>query len=112
MCSSDLRVKLGGGHAGHNGLRSMHQHIGADYQRVRLGIGHPGHKDRVSGYVLHDFAKSDADWLNDVLRGIGDGAPYLADGDARSEEHTSELQSRRNLVCRLLLEKKKYKTRN
>ena len=76
------RVKLGGGHAGHNGLRSMHQHIGADYQRVRLGIGHPGHKDRVSGYVLHDFAKSDADWLNDVLRGIGDGAPYLADGDA------------------------------
>ncbi|MEO1918329.1 MAG: aminoacyl-tRNA hydrolase, partial [Paracoccaceae bacterium] len=66
----------------HNGLRSMHQHIGPEYQRVRLGIGHPGHKDRVSAYVLHDFAKADAGWLDDVLRGIGDGAPDLADGEA------------------------------
>ena len=49
---------------------------------MRLGIGHPGHKDRVSGYVLQDFAKADAEWLDDVLRGIGDGAPHLADGDA------------------------------
>jgi len=60
-----IRVKQGGGHAGHNGLRSIHQHIGPDYWRVRIGIGHPGHKDRVSGYVLHDFAKADADWLDD-----------------------------------------------
>jgi PTH1 family peptidyl-tRNA hydrolase len=60
----------------------MHQHIGPDYQRVRLGIGHPGHKDRVSAYVLHDFAKADAEWLDDVLRGIGDGAPDLAEGEA------------------------------
>ena len=76
------RVKMGGGHAGHNGLRSMHQHIGEAYQRVRLGIGHPGHKDRVAAYVLHDFAKADADWLDDLLRGISDGAPDLADGEA------------------------------
>jgi PTH1 family peptidyl-tRNA hydrolase len=77
-----LRCKTGGGHAGHNGLRSLHQHIGADYHRVRLGIGHPGHKDRVSGYVLHDFAKSDQDWLEDILRGISDGVAELAAGDA------------------------------
>ena len=82
LAPGKCRVKIGGGHAGHNGLRSMHQHIGEGYQRVRLGIGHPGHKDRVSGYVLHDFAKADTEWLDEVLRGIGDGAPHLADGDA------------------------------
>ncbi|MGE4612358.1 MAG: aminoacyl-tRNA hydrolase [Paracoccaceae bacterium] len=82
LAPGKCRVKTGGGHAGHNGLRSMHQHIGPEYQRVRLGIGHPGHKDRVSAYVLHDFAKADAEWLDDVLRGIGDGAPDLADGEA------------------------------
>ena len=76
------KVKAGGGHAGHNGLRSIHAHIGPDYERVRLGIGHPGHKDRVSGYVLHDFARSDAEWLDDLMRGISDGAPALAEGDA------------------------------
>ncbi len=77
-----LKVKSGGGHAGHNGLRSIHAHIGEGYQRVRLGIGHPGHKDKVSGYVLHDFAKAELDWLDDLMRGIADGAPALADGDA------------------------------
>ena len=81
LAPGKARVKAGGGHAGHNGLRSIHAHIGADYGRVRLGIGHPGHKDRVAGYVLHDFAKADADWLDDVLRGIADGAPDLAAGD-------------------------------
>lgn len=81
LAPGKARVKMGGGHAGHNGLRSIHQHIGAEYQRVRLGIGHPGHKDRVSGYVLSDFAKAEADWLDDLLRGIGDGAPELAAGD-------------------------------
>jgi PTH1 family peptidyl-tRNA hydrolase len=75
------RVKTGGGHAGHNGLRSIHQHIGADYDRVRLGIGHPGHKDRVAGYVLSDFAKADQDWLDDLIRGCVDGAVALAAGD-------------------------------
>lgn len=81
LAPGKCRVKQGGGHAGHNGLRSIHQHIGADYGRVRLGIGHPGHKDRVSGHVLSDFAKADADWLDDLLRGISDGAEALAQGD-------------------------------
>lgn len=75
------RAKHGGGHAGHNGLRSLHAHIGDRYARVRLGIGHPGHKDRVAGYVLSDFAKADQECLEDLLRGISDGAPALADGD-------------------------------
>ncbi len=75
------RVKSGGGHAGHNGLRSIHGHIGEAYDRVRLGIGHPGHKDRVAGYVLHDFAKADRDWLENLISGISQGAPALASGD-------------------------------
>lgn len=82
LAPGKCRVKQGGGHAGHNGLRSLHQHIGDAYGRVRLGIGHPGHKDRVAGYVLSDFAKADQDWLDDLLRGISDGAPALAEGDA------------------------------
>ena len=75
------RVKSGGGHAGHNGLRSIHGHIGEAYDRVRLGIGHPGHKDRVAGYVLHDFAKADRDWLENLISGISQGAPALAGRD-------------------------------
>ena len=82
LAPAKLKVKTGGGHAGHNGLRSLHQHIGPEYVRVRIGVGHPGHKDAVPGYVLRDFAKADADWLDDLLRGIGDGAPHLAAGDA------------------------------
>ncbi|RYH09773.1 aminoacyl-tRNA hydrolase [Tropicimonas sp. IMCC6043] len=82
LAPGKVRVKEGGGHAGHNGLRSIHAAIGPDYARVRLGIGHPGHKDAVSGYVLHDFPKADADWLDDVLRGLSDGAADLAAGDA------------------------------
>jgi len=81
LAPGKLRVKTGGGHAGHNGLRSMHQHIGDSYHRVRLGIGHPGHKDRVASYVLSDFAKADQGWLDDLIRGIADGAPELAKGD-------------------------------
>jgi PTH1 family peptidyl-tRNA hydrolase len=78
LAPGKVKHKIGGGHAGHNGLRSIHAHIGADYARVRLGVGHPGHKDRVSGYVLSNFAKADQDWLDDVLRGCSDGAPFLA----------------------------------
>ncbi|MFX0542173.1 aminoacyl-tRNA hydrolase [Roseovarius sp. S4756] len=81
LAPGKVRVKDGGGHAGHNGLRSIHQHIGPHYTRVRMGVGHPGHKDAVPGYVLHDFAKADQDWLDDVLRGCSDGAPHLAAGD-------------------------------
>lgn len=82
LAPGKCRVKSGGGHAGHNGLRSIHQHLGPHYDRVRLGIGHPGHKDAVAGYVLRDFAKADQDWLDDLIRGISDGAPYLAGGDS------------------------------
>ncbi|MFN3970168.1 MAG: aminoacyl-tRNA hydrolase [Gemmobacter sp.] len=81
LAPGKLRVKQGGGHAGHNGLRSIHAHIGEAYGRVRMGIGHPGHKDAVAGYVLHDFAKADGDWLEDVLRGVSEGAEALAAGD-------------------------------
>lgn len=81
LAPGKLRVKAGGGHAGHNGLRSIHQHIGPHYDRVRLGVGHPGRKEAVPGYVLSDFAKADRDWLEDVLRGVADGAPHLAQGD-------------------------------
>ncbi|MDG1339617.1 MAG: aminoacyl-tRNA hydrolase [Paracoccaceae bacterium] len=82
LAPGKLRVKTAGGHAGHNGLRSIHQHITPEYHRVRMGIGHPGHKDAVAGYVLRDFAKAEAGWLDDVLRGVGDGAPELARGDS------------------------------
>ncbi len=81
LAPGKVRLKQGGGHAGHNGLRSIHQHIGPDYARVRLGIGHPGHKDRVAGYVLADFAKAEQGWLDDEMRGISDGAADLAAGD-------------------------------
>lgn len=82
LAPGKLRVKQGGGHAGHNGLRSIHAHVGEAYGRVRMGIGHPGHKDLVAAYVLHDFAKADQDWLDDLLRGVSDGAVALAEGDA------------------------------
>ncbi len=80
LAPAKVRLKSGGGHAGHNGLRSVHGHIGPDYDRVRLGVGHPGHKDAVPGYVLRDFAKADQDWLDDVLRGISDGIEQLVAG--------------------------------
>lgn len=82
LAPGKCRVKQGGGHAGHNGLRSMHQHITPEYHRVRLGIGHPGRKELVARYVLHDFAKADCEWLDDLLRGISDGVDELAHGDA------------------------------
>jgi len=81
LAPAKVRVKTGGGHAGHNGLRSLHAHVGELYHRVRLGIGHPGRKEAVPGYVLHDFAGADRDWLEDVLRGVSDGAAHLAAGD-------------------------------
>lgn len=81
LAPGKIRLKQGGGHAGHNGLRSIHAHIGEAYGRVRLGIGHPGHKDAVAAYVLHDFAKADQRWLDDLMHGISDGAIDLARGD-------------------------------
>ena len=76
-----VKVKQGGGHAGHNGLRSIDQHLGPDFRRVRLGIGHPGHKDRVTGYVLGNYAKAELDELTDMLAAVGAEAEWLARGD-------------------------------
>ncbi|SFP93781.1 aminoacyl-tRNA hydrolase [Sphingomonas rubra] len=76
-----VKVKTGGGAAGHNGLRSTDQHLGPDYRRVRLGIGHPGHKDRVTGYVLGNYAKAELDPLADMLGAVAAEATLLAAGD-------------------------------
>ncbi len=76
-----IRVKQGGGAAGHNGLRSMDRMLGSPgYWRVRLGIGHPGDKARVHGWVLGDFAKDDTNWLGPTLDAVADTAPLLVEG--------------------------------
>ena len=75
-----VRVKIGGGIAGHNGLRSIASHIGNDYRRVRLGIGHPGVKELVHSYVLSDFAKDDRPWVEALRQAIADNAGLLATG--------------------------------
>ncbi|CAG0907754.1 unnamed protein product, partial [Cyprideis torosa] len=82
LAPAKIRCKTGGGHAGHNGLRSIHAHIGPDYHRVRIGVGHPGHKDAVPGFVLRDFPKADTEWIDDELRGISDGIAFLVADDA------------------------------
>ena len=76
-----VKVKTGGGTAGHNGLRSIDRHVGPDFRRVRIGIGHPGHKDRVHGHVLGNYAKSEQDDLVEMLGAIGAEAHWLANGD-------------------------------
>lgn len=76
-----IKVKRGGGAAGHNGIRSTIQHIGADFRRVRIGIGHPGHKERVTGHVLGNYAKSEQDDLVQMLGAIAAEAEWLAKGD-------------------------------
>ena len=76
-----VKVKRGGGAAGHNGLRSTDQHLGPDYRRVRLGIGHPGHKDRVNGHVLGNYAKAELDDLAAMLGAVAAEAPWLAAAD-------------------------------
>ncbi len=76
-----VKIKTGGGAGGHNGIRSLDAHIGKDYRRVRLGIGHPGSKDRVTSYVLGDFAKADRDWLIPLLDTAGDNVDLLVKGN-------------------------------
>jgi PTH1 family peptidyl-tRNA hydrolase len=76
-----VKVKVGGGTAGHNGLRSTEAHIGNAFRRVRLGIGHPGHKDRVTGFVLGNYAKAETDRLADMLGAVAAEAEWLAKGD-------------------------------
>jgi PTH1 family peptidyl-tRNA hydrolase len=86
-----VRVKVGGGIAGHNGLRSVTSHIGNDYRRVRLGIGHPGVKELVHAYVLSDFFKEDAPWVTALCEAVADNAPMLASGQDTSFQNRVHL---------------------
>ena len=79
LAPGKIRVKKGGGHAGHNGIRSLISHIGLDFWRVRMGVGHPGHKDRVSGYVLQDFPKTDQSWLDTLVDATAVSAALLVE---------------------------------
>lgn len=76
-----IRVKIGGGNGGHNGLRSLDAHIGKEYKRVRIGIGHPGDKNLVSDYVLHDFAKAERPAIESLLGDMAKHLPLLLQGD-------------------------------
>ncbi len=84
-----FRMKLGGGVAGHNGLRSIGSQIGPDFRRARMGIGHPGHKDRVMGHVLSDFHKVEWDWVKAMCGACADAAPMLAAGE--DEKYQAEV---------------------
>ena len=86
-----VRVKTGGGSAGHNGLRSISSHVGNDYRRVRIGVGHPGVKDLVHDYVLSDFAKSERDWVETLCGLIADNAGLLAKGEDASFQNKVHL---------------------
>jgi len=72
-----IRIKCGGGHAGHNGLKNVSSHIGSEYWRLRVGIGHPGHKDLVMPYVLQDFNKQELAWLETLFEAVGDSIALL-----------------------------------
>ncbi len=92
------RIKVGGGHGGHNGLKSLDAHLGKDYRRIRLGIGHPGHKDLVSGYVLKDFPKPDEAWVDAVCDELARSIELALDGkdsdlNARLNETTAQYRS-------------------
>jgi PTH1 family peptidyl-tRNA hydrolase len=84
LAAGKVRVKVGGGSGGHNGIRSLDQHVGKDFRRVRIGVGHPGVKEMVHGHVLGDFAKSDREWLDVLLDTIADDVGLLAKGDDNS----------------------------
>jgi PTH1 family peptidyl-tRNA hydrolase len=81
LAPGKFRMKTGGGAAGNNGIKSITQQIGPDFRRARIGIGHPGDKNRVTGYVLSDFAKAEEDWLIDLLDAIADSLDLLAQGE-------------------------------
>ena len=81
LAPGKVRVKRGGGAAGHNGIRSIDAHVGPEYRRVRLGIGHPGHKDRVTGHALGNFSKAEQEWVADVLGAVAAEAGWLVRGD-------------------------------
>jgi peptidyl-tRNA hydrolase, PTH1 family len=91
LAPAKVRVKVGGGNAGHNGLRSITAHVGNDYRRVRLGIGHPGDKALVHNFVLSDFAKSEMGWVDAVCRAVADAAPLLVEGQDASFQNKVHL---------------------
>jgi PTH1 family peptidyl-tRNA hydrolase len=86
-----VRVKIGGGIAGHNGLRSISEHIGNDYRRVRIGVGHPGHKDLVERHVLSDFAKSERPWVEALADILAENAELLVRGEDASFQNKVHL---------------------
>lgn len=81
LVGGKVRVKIGGGHAGHNGLRSIDAHVGPEFVRVRIGVGHPGTKDKVASHVLKDFAKSERNWVEKTVDAVGEFIPFLVVGD-------------------------------
>ncbi len=81
LAPEKVRFKIGGGHAGHNGIRDVASHIGADFPRVRIGVGHPGQKHQVSGHVLDDFSKAEMAWVTPLLDAIAEACPSLCAGD-------------------------------
>ena len=91
LAPAKVRVKVGGGAAGHNGLRSITAHIGNDYKRVRLGIGHPGDKALVYHYVLSDFSKAEMAWVEVVCRAVAEAAPLLVEGQDASFQNKTHL---------------------
>ena len=91
LAPAKVRVKVGGGNAGHNGLRSITAHIGNDYKRVRLGIGHPGDKALVYQFVLGDFAKAEMDWVGAVCEAVARAAALLAQGQDASFQNKVHL---------------------
>jgi PTH1 family peptidyl-tRNA hydrolase len=91
LAPGKVRVKVGGGDAGHNGLRSITAHVGPGYKRVRIGIGHPGDKALVQPYVLSDFAKSEAPWVGAVAHAIAEAAPLLVAGQDASFQNKIHL---------------------
>jgi PTH1 family peptidyl-tRNA hydrolase len=86
-----VRVKVGGGNAGHNGLRSISSHVGNDYKRVRIGVGHPGIKDLVQPYVLGDFAKAERPWVEALCDIIAENAGLIAKGEDASFQNKVHL---------------------
>ena len=81
LAAGKLRIKTGGGAGGHNGIRSLDQHLGSNYRRIRIGVGHPGVKELVHGHVLGDFAKADKAWLDPLLDAIADNADMIVKAD-------------------------------
>jgi PTH1 family peptidyl-tRNA hydrolase len=86
-----VRVKVGGGIAGHNGLRSVSAHVGNDYRRVRIGVGHPGIKELVHGHVLNDFAKDERPWVETLVDAIAEHAGLLATGQDSTFQNKAHL---------------------